>query len=139
MIHNNRVYCNQINQQQTNLNDRHLRKRADTPDLQGNKKDDLIYLFEPQFGEPSNLITAVIKNGFVTIGSTTYSLGHGENIPATQPCNNPFLGTTGKCSLISNCPELTLYKGTVEEYRPHFCKIGRYAGVCCPPKKFPRQ
>ncbi|KAF7270838.1 hypothetical protein GWI33_016244 [Rhynchophorus ferrugineus] len=110
------------------------------PHLQPHNRDDeIVYGLEPQFGEQPNALTTVLRKGYITIGGKTYDLGRASNIPATESCNNPFIGSSGKCSIITECPELLVYKRTVEQYAPHFCKIGRYAGVCCPPQSFYRQ
>ncbi|KAF7270837.1 hypothetical protein GWI33_016243 [Rhynchophorus ferrugineus] len=97
--------------------------------------DKQVHLFEPVHEPPEHTLFSVLRKGYVKIGDTTYDIGQDSNLPATEPCTNPFYGSSGKCTRIPECLDLLIYKTTIQQYVPHFCKIGSFAGVCCPQRE----
>ncbi|KAL1512999.1 hypothetical protein ABEB36_002487 [Hypothenemus hampei] len=73
------------------------------------------------------------ENGTLTLNSRVYDLGLNQTLNlAKQPCQNSLYNTSGKCTLLDDCPHIYLELTDFEKFKQYFCELDSYGGVCCP-------
>ncbi|XP_076256928.1 inter-alpha-trypsin inhibitor heavy chain H4-like isoform X2 [Rhynchophorus ferrugineus] len=75
------------------------------------------------------------NNETLFINAKYYTLGLNEKFGEGQECSNSVNNSSGRCTLLHECPSVHDYLTDFQTYKKYFCKRRKYAGVCCPTLK----
>ncbi|KAF7286210.1 hypothetical protein GWI33_007167 [Rhynchophorus ferrugineus] len=75
------------------------------------------------------------NNETLFINAKYYTLGLNEKFGEGQECSNSVNNSSGRCTLLHECPNVHDYLTDFQTYKKYFCKRRKYAGVCCPTLK----